>query len=395
MKMQLTNDKLLFWITRTFSKYYQSSSCTRWSTAVFMSILQLGLSYFYFVFDIYSDYQLTEAYREAYRDVGNYTRDMLACARASAGPSEDNYTAGASSECFRVGDLNPEKTYYVAFALTWLSMVISIVVYFLGITFFFKTENLTYKLDWFNSHSKGSERIFKIFIAIAVRLFWPIFHIYRRIRYEATSNKSNRRNNLIEFESIWIMVKSIEYGIEATIQMIIVLYILVPFYDEIHNWDFQTSVNKIAFGILHFLTGGKYKACLLEKVVGKLFMNVFGQCFSLTNLKYLKYGMSLFEHLTSLLPLLFSYIFQIIARILVLRVFFVTAELYNVASKGTTIALFFLLHFLLTLVIKVTFEVKNEEYRRLSWLNVRDMVRFLINWTSSSTLYVCANRGDV
>ena len=222
-----------------------------------------------------------------------------------------------------------------------------------------------------------------------IKLFWPLFHLYRKIRYEATKNKSSRREKLIDFESIWVMVKTIEYGIEATIQLKIVLYLLIPFYDEIHEWNFQTFIQKVANGLLHFLTAGRFHACLLDKVIGKLAFNVISQTMSLTMLKYLKYGMSPLEQVANILPLFISYLLQIWARVLVIRVFFVTAEdLFGLEDKGLAIGLFFLIHFLLLLVIKLSFEIGPRSGRQTLFQSVKFWLRFIINWVSSSFVYV-------
>ena len=102
-------------------------------------------------------------------------------------------------------------------------MLISFVVYILGITFFFDSKNLTEKYPWIRrNRNKGFFKriLLDWMLPFGIRLLWPFLHIIRRIKYEASRNKSSRRKNLIEFESIWIMVKSIEYGIEATVQVI-------------------------------------------------------------------------------------------------------------------------------------------------------------------------------
>jgi len=402
MKKQLTNDKLLYWITRTYSKFYPTSNCIRWTTAIITSCFQLVFcGYFLYTFDIYSDYQLTTDYANAYTDVGNYTLLMLECARVShtlEGPH-------ANDSCFNFADKYPKRTYKVAFFLTWISMIFSLLVYLIGVIFFFNSKNLTAKFTWLHKLNSDncdsdenmvekikrySKKIFEYFLIFLIKLFWPVFHFYRRVRYEASTNKSKRRKNYIEFESIWIMVKTIENGIEATIQMIIVLYLLVPYYDEIHDWNFQTTVTKTFFGIAHFISGGRYKqACLLEKVLGKLFISVVFQGFSLTYLKYMKYGMSLPEHLTNMIPLAVSYFSQIIARLYVLRVFFVTAEdLFQMENKGLAIGTFFIIHFALTLAIKLSFEIRIEDTNGLDFHCFQSLIRFLINWISSSLVYI-------
>ena len=384
MKEQLTNDKLLYWMTRTFSKFYTTPSYIRWSSAILVSILQLGLSYFFYLFDIVSDLALTNDYHAAFNDVDNYTLVMWKCA---LGPE----MAPNPGRCFIEAEDRQKSTYEIAYGLTIFSMVISIAVYIIGILVFFDSKNITEKISWM-SHKKGKGSIRRVILKygllLVIRIFWPFFHIYRRIRYEASVNKSNRRKNLIEFESIWVMVKTIEYGIEATVQLIIVLYLLVPFYDQLHDWDFQITVQRTFNGIAHFMTGGRYPACLLEKVVGKLFINVFVQRLSLTTLRYVKYGMSIFEHLSNMWPLFLSNLSQIVARILVLRVFFVTAEgVMNIENKGLAITLFFLVHFVLTFLIKITFEVQNEDYRKASWVGLKAFTKFLFNLSSSTIVY--------
>jgi len=394
MKKQLTNDKLLYWMSRTYSKFYPTPNYILWVSAIVISIFQLGFSYFFYVFDILSDYQLTTDYANAYSDVGNYTLSMLECAQVNH--TYEGHHNNAS--CFKFADKYPETTYRVAFILTWVSMVVSVAVYFIGIIFFFDSKNITEKLTWLHKETDNSEKDMKQYLKkmlqyvliFFIKLFWPFFHIYRRVRYEASRNKSKRRKNYIEFESIWIMVKTIEYGIEATIQLIVVLYLLVPYYDEIHDWDFQITVKKTFFGIAHFVSGGRYKqACLLEKVLGKLAINLFAQSLSLTFLKYMKYGMSIFEHISNMLPLYLSYLSQIVARILVLRVFFVTAEdLFQIENKGLAIGLFFIIHFSITLAIKLLFEIRIEDMNEMDFKCLQSFVKFVINWISSSLVYI-------
>ena len=414
IKKQLTNDKLLFWITRTFSRFYPTPNYKKWCQAVLVSALQIGFSYFFFIFDIVSDYQLTVDYYNAYTNTGNYSYQMLKCARVDNKiPALSDTPPGSprlGASCFSFSEAFPDKHYYVAMCLTYLSMFLSIGVYVIGITFFFDVNNIT---ENFMKKCRKSEdpddvteksiskkmlqlRIsFENFLLkILVKVFWPLFHLYRKIRYEATKNKSSRREKLIDFDGIWFMVKTIEYGIEATIQLKIVLYLLIPYYDEIHEWDLQVTLQKVANGLLHFLTAGRYEACLLDKVIGKLAFNVINQTVSLTLLKYLKYGMSPLEQVGNMLPLFISYLLQIWARVLVIRVFFVTAEdLFGLEDKGLAIGLFFLIHFLLLLVIKLTFEVGGMprcNSRTSLFPQVKFWLRFLINWVSSSFVYVWA-----
>ena len=390
IKKQLTNDKLLYWITRTYSKFYPKQKCFTFLAALLASCTQLGLSYGFFVFDIHSDYQLTTEYWNAYLDVTNYRQQMLGCARQGG---VGNMTEKESS-CFQLADRYPARTYQVAYWLTWITMAISITVYIISIVIFFDTRNITQRFSWLYADKKDGKNAFlksvcRVLIACLVRLFWPVFHVIRRIKYEASVNRASRKEKMIEFESIWIMVKSIEHGIETTIQMLIVLYLLVPYYDQIHNWDFQMTVKKTFNGIAYFASFGHYnQACLLEKVLGKLAINIFVQSYSLTLLKYMKYGMSVFEQIANMVTLLASNFLQIVARILVLRVFFVTAEdLFRLQSKGWSIAIFFILHFTFTFIIKACFEIKRNEFSPMLKFN-RATMRFLINWISSSMLYI-------
>ena len=409
IKHQLTNDKLLFWITRTFTRFYPKSPCIMWTKAIIMSLFQLGISYFFFIFDIYTDIQLTNDYYDAYKNISNYQLEMQQCARRNTPDDEINN----QSTCFLVADEYPHQSYKNAYYITWCSLLISLFAYVIGIVGIFDMKNLTEKilqekkkdedfiaskskLPWKEKLVKFLKKVFfylkKTVLWIIIRLFWPFFHIYRKVRYERVENKSSRRKKVIEFETIWIMVRTIEQGIEATIQLLIVLYLLVPFYDEIHEWSFQTRMKKISHGLFHFLTGGKYEACLLEKVLGKLALNVVGQSLSLTILKHLKYGMSFNEHVFNMLPLFSSYFIQIFARLYALRVFFVTAEeLFQTEDKGFAIGMFFVIHFLFILLIKLSFEVRRENCTEFCWKNFKFWMKFLINFCSSCSIYVQTN----
>ena len=390
IKQQITNDKLLFWITRTFSRFYANSPGKMWSKAFIISLITLGISYFGFIFDLYTDFDLTYDYSAAYNDIENYTSLMMECARVNESqPITENQN---QTSCFSFNDQYPQQTYIVAYWMTLSSMFVSLLAYILGITVVFNMKNLTEKKfpppdENTTLTGKAIWSVKQILFWIIIRMFWPFFHLYRKLRYEASEVKSSRRKKFIEFETIWIMVRTIEHGIEATVQLIIVLYLLVPYYDEIHNWSFQATVKKTSSGIFHFLTLGKYPACLIEKVVGKLFMNVLAQSISLTLLKYLKYGMSLPDHLASMFPTFASNTLQIIARLYAMRVFFVTAEdLLGTNDKGLAIGIGFLLHFLAVLLIKITFEIRKENCK-----DVKFYMKFTINLLSSCLLYVQTN----
>ena len=174
--------------------------------------------------------------------------------------------------------------------------------------------------------------------------------------------------------------------------MIIVLYLLVPFYDQIYQWGITTTSKKALNGVTHFISAGNIEACLLEKVLGKLFLSVVFQSLSLTMARYLKYGMSLFEHIGNMWPLFLSYITQIVARILVLVILFVTAEdVLQIHNRGLAITLFFVVHFSLIFFIKVSFELHSKDYRSKDLKQVaKGIVKFLINLISSSMVYIWA-----
>ena len=396
IKKQLTNDKLLYWITRTFSRYYQRSPALAWCRAIFISLFQLGLSYFFFIFDVYTDIQLTSDYKAAYSDIDAYTNSMLECARANV-----SVPCSSTSSCFNVAHEYPDEAYYIAYCLTWASLVLSLFSYGIGILFIFNMDNLTEKFLKKNGKDEEKKKtlnidlivfyIKKILLGAVIRICWPILHIYRKIRYERSEQKSSRRKKFIEFETIWIMVRTIEHGIEATVQLLIVLYLLVPYLDEIHCWDFQTKIKKSSYGVFHFITMGHYQACLLEKVLGKLFINIFAQALSMSVLKYIKYGMSLNDHITNMIPIYASYLLQIFGRLYALRVFFVTAEeLMGTEHKGDAIIIFFIIHFTFVLIIKFTFEVRRRNFC-VSWLSLKFWMKFFINFLSSCLIYVQTN----
>ena len=410
IKQQLTNDKLLFWITRTYSRFYQSPACTVWTRAIIITLIQLGLSYFSFIFDIYTDIQLTNDYYNAFTDVKNHTMHMLDCALMK---DDELKNQTYSESCFKVSDEYPEIAYKSAYFMTWASLSMSLFAYFIGIFFIFNTSNITEKLfrkenkereddkeeeggDKTNTCDKILYWIKRGLCSVGVRIFWPFFHIYRKIRYETVEDKSSRRRKFIEFETIWIMVRTIEQGIEATLQLIIVLYLLVPYYDEIHQWTVPTTFKKTASGVLHFILFGNYPACILEKVLGKLFLNVLFQSLSMAYMKYMKYGMSVQEHIFDMIPIFISYFLQISARLYALRALFVTAEeLFGVDDKGLAIGLFFMIHFLFTFAIKFTFVPRRENFCIFTWENFKFWLKFIINFFSSSMIYVETNEFGV
>ena len=140
MKKQLTNDKLLFWIIGTYSKFYPTGNLKKWCQAIIVSLIVLGISYFPFIFDLVSDGQLAQDYYEAFNNTKNYSYQMLQCAKVGNG----SHSYGNS--CFSFAKEIPSNHYLVAMYLTYTSMAISLAVYVIGIIFFFDVTNITEKL---------------------------------------------------------------------------------------------------------------------------------------------------------------------------------------------------------------------------------------------------------
>jgi len=196
---------------------------------------------------------------------------------------------------------------------------------------------------------------------------------------------------MLEFESIWHLVRTIEYGVEATIQLVIIVYLLIPSYKAINIWNFQETVRKCFNGIAHFLSAGRYEACLVEKVFGKLIMSLCSQSISITILKFQKHGLGICEHLTNLLPFYVSNMLQILARIFALRILFLSSEdVYPQVNTSTAAIIFFIIHFLLVFVIKFTFEVQPSKWFKNNppWMSILNIFKFIVGWFSSCIIYI-------
>ena len=215
------------------------------------------------------------------------------------------------------------------------------------------------------------------------KIIWPVFHVLERIKYEASENRAHRRKELLEFENVWVMVKTIEYGLENSIQLFLILYLLVPYNNIIYQWEFQQILQKSFRGIAHFLTFGNVKACLLEKTVGKLFMNLVGQSLTVSLLMFQKHGISFCDNLIRFLPLWLSIFAQICARMFAFRIFFLT-------NQVTEILIFFCFHFMFVLLVKMLFELRRDHFTScpMTFMNI---LRFIISWLSCAVIYMRLN----
>ena len=63
-------------------------------------------------------------------------------------------------------------------------------------------------------------------LAAVVKVLWPVFHFHRKVSYEKSANKAFHRQKLLDFDSVWNLVKTIEYGVEATVQLVLLLFLL-------------------------------------------------------------------------------------------------------------------------------------------------------------------------
>jgi hypothetical protein len=357
---------MLPWIIDSFRKFYKEPSHKKWLRAFFNVVIELLLLYLPFIFDMYSDIILAVSYhRIAYVNKTFDESELLECSSNQFNFSCYKKSMLGKTESFIISSYDPvdpinslsrleistnfQHMFKIAFVSTCFLIMISMANYIHSIPFLhiFNLKNPIW--PWW-------KRLITLMVNILFKFLWPIFHIFLRMWYLVSKDKfigdTHTMHSLTDI--IEESIKTVEYGVESSLQLLLQLWLLHPFLSDISTWSNTEVVVRCVTGLANFLTFDTYPACYIEKALGKILLSVILFSLGVAKMKSYKPGQGYSGKSLGPIPIFLSIVAQTIARILTFR----SLILMETSLGYFKYALFFFLHFLAVFTIKILFETQ-------------------------------------
>jgi hypothetical protein len=359
------------------------------------------------MYDIYSDISLDlDYYHIGYLNQSFNIDELRTCdgiyncsEKIVAAPAT-NVTTNGNEMVQELPGIDPHR-FKVAFWVTLLSTVVSCAFYVICIAFDSSPEIVVNVSGWISELVKdwcGNEKVAKIvgftcrmIVTIPFILGWPFIHFCRRVKYQVSLKQSKYTELLTNSDHAWNNIKAVEYGLEASLQLFLQLWLLGRvFLPSIATWDCAKLAVTCSRGILNFVTFNLQPACYVEKALGKILITVISLSLGVAQMRN-KPGLGLFDRPLKTLPMWMSVLAQIVARIYAIQ------SLILLSFGPLKYAVFFIFHYIIVLSVKVAVEVtcfKDMQARhggdqpKVKCANLLSLVKFFISVMSSAVVII-------
>jgi hypothetical protein len=404
LKKNLSRTALLPWMVQTYKNFYCQSQKLH---AIWTVIAQLILlSYIPFILDVYLDINLIKLYSQAYLNETFDISELWLCGDIQLNCYFFNQTDTHSK-------FNEEIRHSFRWGseVTILLLIITFISYNFNICYCDFIPNRVYHLisndiclrDWPLKFGASSNKFFLLIPCCLVvfliktilftvsfiismyiwALFWPIKHIYTRYRYESSSHRSQHKEALAKNDAIWNNIKISEYGVEASLQLFLQLWLLRPFLSTITAWDATELLNRCVSGFGNFFTFEIHPACYVEKALVKIIMTIITLGLGVSQMKQ-----NSGQGFSRTLPMFTSIVAQTVGRIYALK----SLVLMTTGQGHYKYVIFLSSHAILVLLIKLFFErTSTFAYAGLS-KSAWKIMNFLTSWMSSTIVMIHMHR---
>ena len=309
LRMQLTGDELLEWTIETFTMFYSKT----WAQSVvfpLLGLIPLIFSISTFVFDYYSDFELSyEYYINAFTNALPFANETLKnTSEPTQNPCQSNGThvlvpTESFKKCWLQWQLEKMKEhslqnvdrehcvditrnaeeYRTAFFFNIICISLPILVFYVMC---FK-EMWTY-LHYFEYENKSSGKYSPTFVWTLKILFWPctvlfapfyiLYIAVRQVIFKFQHRRATRKNKyraqLQKSEFLWGISRTAEAALESCGQLVLQIWLLSSDFNALSNDSFLTLADKTYNGVIFFLTFSYKDATYIEKSLGKIFMSL-------------------------------------------------------------------------------------------------------------------------
>ena len=199
-------------------------------------------------------------------------------------------------------------------------------------------------------------KIFLIFSSVIARIFWPLFilipHNFLNV---TTQNRSYNSNDKYHTENLWMILKVVESSIENVTQLFLQIWLLLPYFRMISKWTSHELLIAAWNGSKNIVTFGYYQPKELDITIGKIFTTITLLSLSHAMQRIKKPGIGIGQTMKLLVIMFPATLLQVTARMYMVR------NLMLINASGTVkYSLFFFVHFIPLLIMKLSFETRRK-----------------------------------
>ena len=354
LKENLDNVELLPWIVDTHNHFHPDFSCLAGIEVVFIIIFM----YMSLVYDYYSDVSLIFDYENIANANASVIQTLLACNKSSQNFQNSDYSKMNLNETF-------QTALDTSIGIISFSGVLQIIALILFYPITESCRDFLKLKDTFNRiaefKEKGYKRlaqISKLIIKTFLKLSGLIVHLW--ITYSFKSSK-NRKDDFLDLkaasDNVLKLITTIQSGIGNSFQLILQIWLLKPFFQEIMDWNAITPILASFNGIANILTFDSQPACYLEKALGKILLTLLSFSLGIAMVRTDKPIKDVRKTPLRTLLTFLSIFSQALARIFALS----SLEIMQVESESFKYSLFFALHTIAISIVNILFVIRRKK----------------------------------
>ena len=412
LKETLSSDTLLPWILETYKSFYSPGNYQIFSGILGVFFELVMFSYLPFLYDYYSDVTLAFDYYAIAHANDSMNQELLWTCSSTV---ESTYL---NSTCFeKYSSMDVKSSFDFAYWVTIVTIALTSLFYLIII---FKHSNpvcltiLENKIKDAGSKWNFNSLLIKIIskliiwsLAFLIKLVWPILHMVRKVKYNTAEKRSEHKGPITESDSTWNFIKSVENGLESSVQLCLQTWLLKPFVADLTRWSTSELMGRSVTGIVNFITFDLLHACYIERALGKMLLTILFLALSVALMKSTKPGVGPCEKPLRAVPIFISILAQTVARIFAIR----SLILLESPLRLNKYVVFLAVHFIFLFTIKFMFETRAKEkigrdgflaclrpskfQMKLFLSKVMNWVRFAVSGLSSSIIMIHLKEDDL
>jgi hypothetical protein len=363
------------WMLDSYKLIHPSGKWSRRFTAMLMVFFQIMISFFFFFTDWYSDISLCHQYWGIAFDK-ELNHENATCQKS------DNLLS-----CSYQSAADLRATYTQAFIIMLITIIISSSAFFIVA---FQHSPIDFIKNLKSNHCGEGYKKYIVqlviwFIQFFSKIMWPFTYLIRAFNDRVETDKRGENHQLYESKTTWVFLKSIENGLEGSIQMFLQLYLLKPYVSYLTTMPFSQVIQQGIGSILNFsdsLCDGKN----VNIALGKLFLSILSLAHGSSSRRTSKTGITLGQTIKNLV-LWLSFICLTLAR--TIAIFSLVTLEYPLSG----IACFISIHLIMMPLVFIDghgklWEISKTNSKKPSLQRLKNIGKLMLTCLASHTLVI-------
>ena len=267
IKETLDSGPLLSWIIQTYKDFFPDKNKLKTIGIAVWTLIKVGLlSFLPLLFDLISDINLASDYaRFGFSNETVDNEEIIWNCTSSVS------SAALDSSCFKNNSyLKIDELYTTAYWTTWTILSVTLLLH-LAIIIWYNEDDVSFLKHFIRVKNKCAALVIRFVMFFFGKLLWPFRHIYFEVKYNCAEKKTELANSTNESKTIWKLIKSVESGLENSIQLLLQIWLLKPYFADIMRWSIPELLLRTMSGILYILTFGLTSSYVMwRRILAKL-----------------------------------------------------------------------------------------------------------------------------